>query len=61
MSTNKDKLIREAFELWTKIGYGKFHADWFNDPEWVRDQPDPSLRPNAPFCHKNLTHIKYIK
>ena len=42
-SGKKEKLIREAFDLWTQIGYGKFHAEFF-DPEAIRQQPDPTLR-----------------
>ena len=29
VSGDKEKLIRGAFALWTQIGYGKFHADFF--------------------------------
>ncbi len=44
VSGDKEKLIREAFELWTQIGYGKFHAEYFNDPETIRREPNPVLR-----------------
>jgi hypothetical protein len=43
-ASDKHSLLRRAFDLATEAGYHGFRREYFNDPEAIKEWPDPATR-----------------